>query len=96
VKELPGLTAMHGCDYGLFRLILGVLVMREMERSLAREKEVEDEEEGGRVGEEAEEKRPKPTPTACVDDLVSHKKYCAEKWLNAVQKGGKNTIYIYN
>lgn len=63
--DLPGITAMHKCDYNLFRLVLSLLVNMALQRT---EMLVFDS-----MDKLYEIRQKCPTPYSYVKDLISHK-----------------------
>ena len=76
LRDLPGITASHGADYSLFRLVLAVIVRKYLED------EADSACEGESLG------LFDPTPYECVQDMISNRKYCSEEWLDAITECG--------
>ncbi|KAJ3412292.1 hypothetical protein HDV05_001003 [Chytridiales sp. JEL 0842] len=85
LRDLPGITAMHKVDYGLFRLVLSLLVRRALEQQQQQQQQEVVWELQTVFGPEK-----KPTPFSCVMDLLSHKSYMSPPWLSAVQNGAED------
>ena len=82
LRDLPGITASHGADYSLFRLVLAVIVRKYLE-----------DENGRSVWEGSSLGLMNPTPYECVRDMISNRKYCSKEWLDAITKCGNYHIF---
>ncbi|KAJ3299911.1 hypothetical protein HK104_006062 [Borealophlyctis nickersoniae] len=73
LRDLPGTAAANSADYGLMRLVLAVLVRKSLDET------------GDDTGAESDtQTRQRPTPYACVKDLLSHQLSYKDAWLSAV------------
>ncbi|KAJ3193732.1 hypothetical protein HK101_004276 [Irineochytrium annulatum] len=101
LKQLPGITAMSSVDYNLFKLVLVILTMQALEREDSDAEDdagnSENEDDAGDSENDevvAFEQQRRPTPTAFVDDLLSHRSYVDATWLKAVEVGANNLVAI--